>query len=352
MLEQVFLMDLDVHGLDGSLTDRLVAAGALSQSKVQGLPTALSDLASDISAEESARIAAVAALALDLDNAETALQAAITSEESRALAAEGVLSSDIASETAARISAVAGVQSNLDSVESSLQAAIDAESARALAAEAAIIASAGSDVSVETARALAAEAALQNNIDGVAFDLTVSSAGLSAAISSEASRAQAEEADIRIDFAAGDAATLSSAESYTDQKIADLVNSAPALLDTLGEIATALEAEQSATASILTSISNEVTRATAAEGLLDGRLDVIEAKQWRQAVILSASQGVTTLAKPVGAPAIPNVGAEVQVFIDGRKVFFGSQFSVAVGGGSITFSSLRQNQTVELLYWA
>jgi hypothetical protein len=193
---------------------------------------------------------------------------------------------------------------------------------------------------------------LQNNIDGVAFDLTVSSAGLSAAISSEASRAQAEEADIRVDFAAGDATTLASAESYTDTAIANLVNSAPAMLDTLGEIATALQDEQSATASILTSIANEVTRATAAEGLLDGRLDVLEAKQWRQAVILASVQGTTTLAKPVGAPAIPNVGAEVMLFIDGRKVFFGSQFSVDVGGGGITFSSLRQNQTVELLYWA
>lgn len=336
MLEQVFLMDLDVHGADGSITDRLVAAGALSQNKINGLPGALSDLASDIAAEESRALAAEGVLAGD-----------IAAEETRALAAEGVLSGDIAAETAARIAAVALVQSNLDAAELALQGDISDEVTRALAAEAALdgrldilegpdaqVGSVAYAVKAEETRALAAEAVIAGNL------------------SAEIARAQAEELDIRGDFAAADAATLSSAESYTDTAIANLVNSAPALLDTLGEIATALEAEQSATASILTAISNEVTRATAAEGLLDGRLDAIEAKAWRQAVILSSTQGTTTLAKPVGAPAIPNVGAEVQVFIDGRKVFFGSQFSVDVGGGGITFPSLRNQQTVELLYWA
>jgi hypothetical protein len=43
-----------------------------------------------------------------------------------------------------------------------------------------------------------------------------------------------------IDRAAADASTLSSAEAYTDQKIADLVDAAPALLDTLNELAAAL----------------------------------------------------------------------------------------------------------------
>lgn len=336
MLEQVFLMDLDVHGADGSITDRLVAAGALSQNKVNGLPGALSDLASDIAAEESRALAAEGVLAGD-----------IADEETRALAAEGVLSGDIAAETASRIAAVALVQSNLDAAELALQGDIGSEETRALAAEAALdgrldilegpdsqVGSVAYAVKAEETRALAAEAVIAGDL------------------AAEIARAQAEELDIRSDFAAGDAATLSSAESYTDIAIANLVNSAPALLDTLGEIATALEAEQSATASILTAISNEVTRATAAEGLLDGRLDVIEAKAWRQALLLTNSANVTSLAKPVGAPAIPNVGAEVMVFIDGRKVFFGSQFSVDVGGGAITFPELKQNQTVELLYWA
>jgi len=336
MLEQVFLMDLDVHGADGSITDRLVAAGALSQNKVSGLPGTLSDLASDIAAEETRALAAESVLAGD-----------IAAEETRALAAEGVLAGDIAAETASRIAAVALVQSNLDAAELALQGEIGSEETRALAAEAALdgrldilegsntqVGSVAYAVKAEETRALAAEAVIAGNL------------------SAEIARAQAEELDIRGDFAAADAATLSSAESYTDTAIANLVNSAPAMLDTLGEIATALEAEQSATASILTAISNEVSRATAAETALDGRLDIIEAKAWRQSVLTQNSNGVNSLAKPIGAPAIPNNAAEVQVFIDGRKVFFGSQFTVAVGGGSISFQNLKANQTVELLYWA
>lgn len=289
-LNPVQQLDLDLHALDGSITDRLVSAGALSQSKVNGLPSALSDLASDISAEET-----------------------------RALAAEGLLSSDLASEAGSRIAADGVLQSNIDDVAADLAQEI-----------------------IDRAAAVA----------GAASTASSATATVAANLAAEILRAQAEEADIRGDFAAADASTLNSANSYTDSKVAALINSAPAMLDTLGEIATALQAEQSATASILTAISNEVTRAEAAEGLLDGRLDVLEAKQWRQAVILSATQGTTSLSKPVGAPAIPNSAAEVMVFIDGRKVFFGSQFTVAVGGGSINFSSLRNGQSVEVLYFA
>jgi hypothetical protein len=299
-LEQVFLMDLDVHAKSGTLTDRLVAAGAISQSKINGLPGALS-----------------------------ALTASIATEVSRAQAAESVLTTDLAAEISSRIIAVSSVQANLDAINVVLDGRCDV-----LEGADSVVGSVNYKVKVERDRATAAEAVIASHL------------------SSEIARAIAEEADIRGDFAAADSATLSSAQGYTDTKISQLVNSAPALLDTLGEIATALQAEQSATASILTSISNEVTRATAAEGLLDGRLDVLEAKQWRQALLLTSSLGVTSLAKPAGAPAIPNNGAEVQVFIDGRKVFFGSQFEVAAGGGSISFTALRADQTVEMLYWA
>ena len=307
-LSAIQQLDLDVHGLDGSLTDRLVAVGGLSQSKVNGLPSALTSLASDISAEETRALAAEGVLAGD-----------IAAEESRAMAAELQLGNDLAAEAGSRISGDQVLQSAVDVVAADL--------AQEILDRAAAVSSAASTASSATA--------------------TVASN-----LAAEILRAQAEEADIRFDFATADASTLASANSYTDGKMADLINSAPAMLDTLGEIATALEAEQSATASILTAISNEVTRAEAAEGLLDGRLDVLEAKQWRQAVILSASQGTTSLAKPVGAPAIPNSAADVMVFIDGRKVFYGSQFTVAAGGGSINFSSLRAQQSVEVLYFA
>jgi prefoldin subunit 5 len=70
-----------------------------------------------------------------------------------------------------------------------------------------------------------------------------------------------------IDRAAGDASTLSSAQSYTDQKVADLVNSAPEVLDTLKELSDALGGDANFAATVAGQI-----------GDLDGRLDIIEPK--------------------------------------------------------------------------
>lgn len=86
---------------------------------------------------------------------------------------------------------------------------------------------------------------------------------------------------------------------------------------------------------------------------LQGDIDTINAKTWRQALIYSATGGETSLNKPTGAPNIP-ADANTQVFIDGRKVFMGAdrQFTVAAGGGSISFAALDAGQSVELLYWA
>lgn len=444
-LEPIFLMDLDVHAADGSLTDRIVAVGALSQNKVSGLPTALSDLASDIAAEESRALAAEGVLAGDIAAEEARALAAegvlagdIAAEEARALAAEGVLSGDIAAETAARIAAVAAVQADVDGIETAANAAVVAEEARALAAEAVlqgnidlkfdkaggaidpdgsiVLSSSTSDNQVS----LAAEQVIFEGYNGsvqslstfnssvefsindtssseqtlmqvemgsismscvsansqVATEMQIAQDGVTLTdgsgspamptldehvvvkkyVDDEVSAAgQALQGNIDAEQAAriaGDAATLSSAEAYTDTKVAQLVDSAPALLDTLNELAAALGDDPNFSTTVLNAISSEQTRAEGAEAALDGRLDVIEAKQWRQALLLTNSFNVTSLAKPVGAPAIPNSGAEVQVFIDGRKVFFGAQFEVAVGGGSITFPSLKNNQTVELLYWA
>lgn len=107
-----------------------------------------------------------------------------------------------------------------------------------------------------------------------------------------------------------------------------------------------------------TSGSNPVAQNTV-QGALEnheGRLDTIEAKAWRQALIYSAVGTEIELAKPSGAPAIP-ANANTQVFIDGRKVFMSiegedREFAVANDGSKITFAQLTAGQTVELLYFA
>lgn len=328
-LNPINQLDLDLHGLDGSLSDRLVAIGALSQSKVNGLPSALSDLASDISAEETRALAAEGVLAGD-----------IAAEESRAMAAELQLGNDIASEAGSRISGDQVLQSAIDAVASDLaQEILDRQGA--ITGVSGDISQVASDLAAETLARQNSDAGLSGDIADVASDLAA-----------ETSRATGEELSIRSAFAAADAATLVDAKAYTDTKVAALVDGAPAMLDTLNELAAAINDDENFATTVLNAVSSEQTRAETAEGLLDGRLDVLEAKQWRQAVILSASQGTTSLAKPVGAPAIPDNAAEVMVFIDGRKVFYGSQFTVAAGGGEINFLSLRAQQSVEVLYFA
>jgi len=224
----------------------------------------------------------------------------VDAEETRALAAEGVLQGNIDAEESARISAVAAVQAELDAsqvgagigsdgsysahagsnyiksadfvsagvsaslhnadklLDAALKAEVDArvadvnaEETRAMAAEAAIAA----DLAAEETRALAAEGVLQGNIDA--------------------------EESARI---AGDAATLASAQSYADQKISDLVDGAPALLDTLNELAAAIGDDENFVTTVTNmvaaanaAVSAEETRAMAAESALDARIDVLEA---------------------------------------------------------------------------
>lgn len=86
-----------------------------------------------------------------------------------------------------------------------------------------------------------------------------------------------------LDRASGDASTLSSAQAYADQKVADLVNSAPAVLDTLKELSDALGGDANFATTITNSIAAvqaevdaEETRAIAADAAHDSRLDAIE----------------------------------------------------------------------------
>lgn len=74
-----------------------------------------------------------------------------------------------------------------------------------------------------------------------------------------------DEADLR---SQGDADTLQDAKDYADQKVSDLVNSAPAVLDTLKELSDALGGD----ANFATTIANQI-------GDLDTRIDNLEATE-------------------------------------------------------------------------
>jgi hypothetical protein len=101
-------------------------------------------------------------------------------------------------------------------------------------------------------------------------------------------RADVLEADptTATDVAAGDAATLASANTYTDTSITNLVNGADAALDTLKEIGDALaQGDTDVTAALTTQITTEATTRGNADTALSGRLDVLEADPTTQTAV-------------------------------------------------------------------
>jgi len=67
---------------------------------------------------------------------------------------------------------------------------------------------------------------------------------------------------LRAEYVAADTALSSSQKTYIDAKVAGIVNSAPATLDTLDELAAALNDDPNFSASIATSIGNKLATAT------------------------------------------------------------------------------------------
>ena len=129
--------------------------------------------------------------------------AAVSAEESRALAAEAVISGNLAqelvdraaaiaslsssvsssfdAEITARIAGDAAVQTNLDSVSGSLKAAIDAIQSGASGDTSALSSSFSASLAAEVARATAAEGLVQSNLDSVSGSLKGYVDGLDAA---------------------------------------------------------------------------------------------------------------------------------------------------------------------------
>ena len=154
-------------------------------------------------------------------------------------------------------SAIVAVQADVDQNEADADAAIATETADRIAADSAIQA----DVDANEADGDAADAALSGRLDVLEADPTTAT-----------------------DVAAGDTATLSSANSYTDTAISNVIGSAPAVLDTLGEIADAINDDANAyttlvtqIAAVQTDVDGNETDGDAADAALSGRLDTLEA---------------------------------------------------------------------------
>ncbi len=131
---------------------------------------------------------------------------------------------------------------------------------------------------------VAKEVDLQTTIASVASEATTREAADNALDG----RVTALEADptTATAVAAGDAATLSSANTYTDTSITNLVNGADAALDTLKEIGDALaQGDSDVTAALTAQITTESTTRSNADAALSGRLDTLEADPTTQTLL-------------------------------------------------------------------
>jgi chromosome segregation ATPase len=114
------------------------------------------------------------------------------------------------------------------------------------------------------------------------------SARIAAVSAEQSARESADSAlDARLDVLEGGATVEGSvakaeqdAKDYTDTKIADLVNSAPAVLDTLKELADALGSDPNFATTVASNIAAETTAREAADSALDARIDALEADHY------------------------------------------------------------------------
>ena len=197
-------------------------------------------IADDIKVEEEARVAAVEAERVAREAADNALSARVTTLEG--FFGEGEGGSDIS---------LAGVQEAIQAAQDAADQAQGEVDALELVVEAL-------DDRVETAESEID--ALQEFVQGHKHDVMEQGIADNKAavekevedraaeierveglIEKEVADREAEEAKIRGEFAAADAQVLADAKAHAEQKIADLVDSAPEAMNTLNELATAIK---------------------------------------------------------------------------------------------------------------
>ena len=135
-----------------------------------------------------------------------------------------------------------------------------------------------SSVASEAATRAAADTALSGRLDVLEADPTTATA-----------------------VAAGDAATLSSANTYTDTAVSNVIGTAPGVLDTLGEIADAINDDANVYTTLVSQVNavqtdvdaNEIA-SDAADAALSGRLDTLEVDPTTAAAVQAVQDNLDT----------------------------------------------------------
>lgn len=256
---------------------RALAAEGVLQSNIDSEASAR---AAAVSAEESRALAAEGALDDKIDQEISDRQAAVSAEQSAREAADSALSASLAQEVSDRQAAVSAEESARQSADSDLQDAIDAE-----------VAARQSAVTGEENARMVADSAIQSELDatqggaglgtdgsytapvgssylGDATSLKDADSKLDAAIQSEVNARTTAVSNLEQSISDLDAAMsqgFDDAQAYTDQKISDLIDGAPGLLDTLNELAAAIGDDENFASNIMTAVSNEASARQAAD---------------------------------------------------------------------------------------
>jgi hypothetical protein len=244
---------------------------------------------------------------VDLDTEVSSRQAAVATEESNRIAGD-------LSEQSSRVAAIDAEASAREAADETLWEAIDAETS-----------SRQSAVSAEESRALAAEAALQSAIDA------------------ETTARQAA--------------------------IADLVNSAPAVLDTLKELADALGGDEDFATTIANRFSNIESSLSAAtqsgtdytDEKYQDVLDLISQTLLKKEIVTITAQNVSDGYVTLAATNV--IPKSMTASIDRLSVFEDEDFSLSVVDGTtrMTFlnsfasdgdEAVEENEQLRLTYWS
>lgn len=140
-------------------------------------------------------------------------------------------------------------------------------------------------------------------------------------------------------IASGDAATLSSANAYTDQKVADLIDSAPAVLDTLNELANALGDDPNFATTVSTALGNRLRVDTDSQGLTG-----TEKTNAKTNIDLQNVDNTSDMNKPVST-AQAAADSDVQAFAIQRANHTGNQPSSTISD----FSEAAQDASAEMI---
>lgn len=195
-----------------------------------------------VDAEQSARESADSALDGRLDVIEGSGEGSIAKAEQDA---KDYADAAVAAEESARIAAVSGEEAARMAADSGIQSELDAtQSGAGLGVDGSYTAPVGSQYL------------------GSATSLKDADSKLDAAIVAETNARTTAVSNLEQSISDLDAAMtqgFDEAQAYTDSKVAALIDGAPALLDTLNELAAAIGDDENFASNIMTSVANEAT---------------------------------------------------------------------------------------------